>query len=312
MLSTDNELMSRSYAYELARDPEGGGYFAHHPDLEGCFAQGESADEAVERLDDARRAWFRARSDDGLSIPRPTDDEPSGRFSLRIPRVTHGDAVRRAARQGVSLNLLISTALAEFLGAGSAVERIESRMGSLEDAMADRIGARLEAQVDRLMASRATDTVATSEEASAPARWASSLAVQHAAFRLIVRCDGPDDRRMAKELLDTLPAPEMSIFFRGLAYLEIDPNHGYDLCLRAWRLGLTSEQASLVLSAIPDPVNLDDWVRDGLFRALTDDEDLERAKHAASMLEWVSWQRHLPEAAAYYARVAQDPDAAAA
>lgn len=308
MLATNHELMNRSYAYELARDPEGGGYVAHHPDLEGCLAQGESANEAIERLDEARCAWFQARLDDGLPIPRPADDEPSGRFSLRIPRVTHGDAVRRAARQGISLNLLISTALAEFLGAGSATERIEARMEALEEAVTNRIGARLETQVARLMAGM----VATPADVSAPARWASSLAVQHAAYRLIVRCDGPDDRRMAEALLDTLPAPEMSIFFRGLAYLQIDPKHGYDLCLRAWRLGLTPDQASLVLTAIPDPIDLDDWVRDALFQALTNDEDLERAKHAASMLEWVSWQRHLPESAAYYARVARDPDAAAA
>jgi len=62
---------SLSYKHELEADPEDGGFFASHPELPGCFAQGETADEAVKELDAAREVWFEVRLEDGLSIPEP-------------------------------------------------------------------------------------------------------------------------------------------------------------------------------------------------------------------------------------------------
>src|SRR5262249_21613691 len=95
-------------------------FVAKHPDLEGCLAQGETADEAVAALADARRLWVQTRLDDGLPIPEPMDEEEySGRFVLRLSRHLHARLARRAAKDGVSLNHYVSTALAEHLGASN-------------------------------------------------------------------------------------------------------------------------------------------------------------------------------------------------
>jgi len=60
---------SHGARYELEADPEGGGFFASHPELPGCFAPGETADEAVQELDAAREVWSEVRLEDGLPIP---------------------------------------------------------------------------------------------------------------------------------------------------------------------------------------------------------------------------------------------------
>ena len=60
--------LSLNYPYELIRDPVEGGYFATHPDLDGCAAQGETAEEAVEQLDVARELWIETRLEDGLPL----------------------------------------------------------------------------------------------------------------------------------------------------------------------------------------------------------------------------------------------------
>ncbi len=60
------------YRIELTADADG--YFACHPDLEGCMSQGDTAEEALTNLDSARAAWIETRLEDGLPVP-----EPSGR-----------------------------------------------------------------------------------------------------------------------------------------------------------------------------------------------------------------------------------------
>ena len=116
---TLDEYLSLSYPYELIRDPEQGGFFACHPDLDGCAAQGETAEEAVAQLDAARELWIETRLEDDLPVPEPVDEEPSGRVSLRMPSSLHARLARSASRQGVSLNLLLNTILAESQGAGA-------------------------------------------------------------------------------------------------------------------------------------------------------------------------------------------------
>ena len=111
-----NHYLSLNYPYELVRDPDQGGYLASHPDLDGCAAQGESADEAIAELDVARELWIETRLEDGLYVPEPAPEEPSGRVTLRIPSSLHAKLIRVANRQGVSLNLLLTTVLAEYVG----------------------------------------------------------------------------------------------------------------------------------------------------------------------------------------------------
>jgi len=129
-----DHYLSLSYPVELIR--EEGGVFAFHPDLDGCAAQGATVDEALANLDDARMLWIKTRLEDGLPIEEPTRAEQySGRVLLRMPSALHADLAKIARRQGVSLNQLMNTALAEYAGG--------SRMASQLLATTDRIKAML-------------------------------------------------------------------------------------------------------------------------------------------------------------------------
>ena len=119
MAETLEHYLSLGYPYELVRDEEGV-FVASHQDLPGCLAQGETANEAVANLDEARQAWIGHRFEMGLPIPQPVDEEYSGKFLLRMSPALHSALVREAKRQQLSLNQLISNVLSEHLG-GSRV-----------------------------------------------------------------------------------------------------------------------------------------------------------------------------------------------
>ena len=56
-------------------DYEGEEYFrAEIHDLPGCAAEGETVDEALERIWEAKRAWIEDRLEKGLNIPEPKDN----------------------------------------------------------------------------------------------------------------------------------------------------------------------------------------------------------------------------------------------
>ncbi len=66
------------YPALLVAEPEGG-YTALHPDLEGCVAVGETREEALANLEEARRLWLEAAYEHGDEIPSP----PSWPFRRR-------------------------------------------------------------------------------------------------------------------------------------------------------------------------------------------------------------------------------------
>lgn len=134
--------MDLNYPIELIRDTEEGGFLATHPDLPGCAAQGETAEEAIANLDDARKLWIESRVEQNLPVPLPLSEEPSGKILLRMARSLHAELAKHAARQGVSLNLLINSVLAEYVGGAEyraelsafrrSVEAINAAISSLK------------------------------------------------------------------------------------------------------------------------------------------------------------------------------------
>lgn len=133
-----DHFLSLNYRYELFRDEEDGGFFATHPELSGCAAQGETAEEAIVNLDVARRLWIETRVKDGLPIPEPVSEEPSGRFLVRMPSWLHADLTREAQRQGVSLNSLLVSVLSEHIGGSDCrwkLERLVEEVRSKTDEM---------------------------------------------------------------------------------------------------------------------------------------------------------------------------------
>ncbi|MBD2571295.1 type II toxin-antitoxin system HicB family antitoxin [Anabaena lutea] len=91
------------------------GYVAEIKDLPGCFTQGETLEETMTNINEARELWIETAYEAGDNIPLPsTDDSYSGKLMLRMPKSLHRRLSETAEREGVSLNqyivYLVSTA----------------------------------------------------------------------------------------------------------------------------------------------------------------------------------------------------------
>ena len=108
------------YPFELRplTKAEGGGWLITWPGLPGCMADGETPEEAIENGKDAFAAWTAVRTRDlKMAMPKPTSAAPKpARFVLRAPVSLHARLVERARQEGVSLNTLVTSFLAESLG----------------------------------------------------------------------------------------------------------------------------------------------------------------------------------------------------
>lgn len=92
---------------------EGGGYMVSFPDLPGCIADGNTIYEAIIEARDAFDAWAMAEREDKGELPAPKTY--SGQFVQRLPKSLHRQLVQRAESEGVSLNQLATTLLAQGL-----------------------------------------------------------------------------------------------------------------------------------------------------------------------------------------------------
>ena len=92
-------------------DDESGGYLVSFPDLPGCIADGETIDEAISEARDAFNAWIMAEQEDKTTLPAPKTY--SGQYVQRIPKSLHMQLVKCAENEGVSLNQLTTTLLAQ-------------------------------------------------------------------------------------------------------------------------------------------------------------------------------------------------------
>ena len=101
------------YTIELIPDLEEGGWVAQVKELPGCISAGETPNEAVEMIRSAMESWLVVAIEDGLQIPEPRSEESySGRFVVRLPKSLHRHLVERANQESVSLNQLVTAALA--------------------------------------------------------------------------------------------------------------------------------------------------------------------------------------------------------
>jgi antitoxin HicB len=111
------------YPAEVFYSEDDEGYIAIAPDLPGCSAFGESAEEALHELRDAVKAWIGASIKAGNPIPAPSrkevDDLPSGKVLARLPKTLHAQLIERASRDGTSLNTCLVMLLSQALAAKS-------------------------------------------------------------------------------------------------------------------------------------------------------------------------------------------------
>ena len=110
-------LFEKPWARVLIPDREDGGWLASILELPGCRTDGRTPNEAMENLDEALAGYLLTLLNDDLEIPVPVKErELSGRLMLRIPPTLHTLASMRAEVEGVSLNRVLSDAIARHVG----------------------------------------------------------------------------------------------------------------------------------------------------------------------------------------------------
>jgi len=116
------------YARILIRE-DGGDYSAEILEFPGCFAVGQTPNEAIQNLEEIAESWIESMLEQGQEIPPPSASQSySGRFALRLPKDLHRLAARKARRDGVSLNKYFVTAIAAWVGADNLFERVVERL----------------------------------------------------------------------------------------------------------------------------------------------------------------------------------------
>ena len=96
---------------------EGGGYLIEFPDVPGCISDGETPEQAILNGRDALRSALLTMKEFGRPVPRPVPPKgTSGQWRQRVPKSLHNRLVARAKQEGVSLNTLVATMIAEGLG----------------------------------------------------------------------------------------------------------------------------------------------------------------------------------------------------
>ena len=107
----------------LAED-EGGGYLISFPDFADCISDGQTVDEAVANGRDALKATVAALKAMKRPAPAPNSGGvASGKFVARVPKTVHAQLATRARAEGVSLNALVLTFIAQGLGASAGRAR---------------------------------------------------------------------------------------------------------------------------------------------------------------------------------------------
>ena len=104
-MRTIDDYMKLPYKIELYPDIEEGGYAVACPELPGCLSCGETIEDAIESIEDAKRAWFDAALEEGYSIPEPSKlDDYSGQFKIRMPKSLHKKLAEQSKAEGISMN----------------------------------------------------------------------------------------------------------------------------------------------------------------------------------------------------------------
>jgi predicted RNase H-like HicB family nuclease len=124
------KYLAKQYARVLIPDVSGV-YVAQILEFPGCIAEGDSPQEAYEKLEIVAESWIDAMLRSGQRVPEPSYDrirDYSGKVALRLPRSVHRDAVRFAQRENTSLNQFLVSSVSAAVGAMSLYEQIAYRL----------------------------------------------------------------------------------------------------------------------------------------------------------------------------------------
>lgn len=108
-----------NYPFEIRplNSEEGSGFLISYPDFSECISDGETVEEALSNGKDALKATIAALKAKNLPVPSPNSGGiASGKFVARVPKTVHAQLTTRAKAEGVSLNALVLTFIAQGLG----------------------------------------------------------------------------------------------------------------------------------------------------------------------------------------------------
>lgn len=117
------------YPFEVRplSEADGGGFLISFPDFAECISDGETIEDAIANGRDALKATIAALRAKKLPVPAPNSGGvASGKFVARVPKTVHAQLTTRAKAEGVSLNSLVLTFIAQGLGAAGAKPRAKS------------------------------------------------------------------------------------------------------------------------------------------------------------------------------------------
>ncbi|MBF0142818.1 MAG: type II toxin-antitoxin system HicB family antitoxin [Magnetococcales bacterium] len=114
-----DELKLGQYPFEIRplAPEEGGGYLISFPDFTQCIADGETPEDAIQNGRDALKSVILTLMEFGDPVPEPfSGGAASGKFVTRVPKNLHAKLATRARAEGVSMNALVTSILAEHVG----------------------------------------------------------------------------------------------------------------------------------------------------------------------------------------------------
>lgn len=125
------EILAQPYSRVLV--PDGTGRFAAEIlEFPGCFAEGDTPEEAYQQLERVAESWLEdALAQDWRIAPPLAANKHKGVLTLRLPKDLHRRAAERAQVEGVSLNQFILFAVAEKVGSTEALTRIEEKLDQI-------------------------------------------------------------------------------------------------------------------------------------------------------------------------------------
>ena len=114
---TKEKIIDYPFIVRHLSKEDGGGFLIEFPDLPGCISDGETIEETIVNGQDAVSCWLKAAKEANRVIPKPGElEKQSGKWLQRVPKSIHLRLVAKAEEEGVSLNTLVITLLAEALG----------------------------------------------------------------------------------------------------------------------------------------------------------------------------------------------------
>ncbi|WP_151736245.1 toxin-antitoxin system HicB family antitoxin [Paenibacillus tengchongensis] len=107
----DNNLeyyLNLPYTLEIREihDELGHYFYGNYVELNGCESKGDTIEDLVSNMTDAKLAWISIRYERGELIPEP-QSVYSGQLMLHLPRSLHQKLAIKARQEGISLNQYI-------------------------------------------------------------------------------------------------------------------------------------------------------------------------------------------------------------